>query len=101
MAHDSEADRAEKKRKREQADADKADRRKRRKERKEKSRTGDHVSALQNGASSEMIQSDMAVSSRGSYIPGRSEELMAAWRVSNPMGGRIADIDPIFTPDEQ
>ncbi|KAK3341366.1 WD40-repeat-containing domain protein [Lasiosphaeria hispida] len=25
----------------------------------------------------------------------------AAWKVSNPMGGRMLDIDPIFSPDEQ
>jgi len=29
------------------------------------------------------------------------EAAAAAWKVSNPMGGRILDIDPIFSSDER
>lgn len=32
------------------------------------------------------------------YAPG---DFGPAWKVSNPMGGRMLDIDPIFSRDEQ
>ena len=47
-------------------------------------------SALINGATS--IQS---------LLPVDENEAEGGWRVSKPMGGRMLDIDPILTADEQ
>lgn len=35
------------------------------------------------------------------HPPGSSREKLASWKVSKPMGGRMLDIDPIFSPDER
>jgi NET1-associated nuclear protein 1 (U3 small nucleolar RNA-associated protein 17) len=32
---------------------------------------------------------------------GALRERIASWKVSKPMGGRMLDIDPIFSPDER
>ncbi|KAK3943697.1 WD40-repeat-containing domain protein [Diplogelasinospora grovesii] len=43
----------------------------------------------------------------GDLVPTESSALLEAressstWKVSNPMGGRMLDIDPIFSPDER
>lgn len=37
----------------------------------------------------------------GGGILSRSHDGETGWRLSKPMGGRMLDIDPILTPDDQ
>lgn len=37
----------------------------------------------------------------GRTLPAEDNEADGGWRVSKPMGGRMLDIDPILTEDEQ
>ncbi|KAL6876606.1 hypothetical protein J3F83DRAFT_726411 [Trichoderma novae-zelandiae] len=50
---------------------------------------------LQNGALSK------SKSNGGEALANRSSEGEAGWRISKPMGGRMLDIDPILTQDDQ
>jgi NET1-associated nuclear protein 1 (U3 small nucleolar RNA-associated protein 17) len=45
---------------------------------------------------------DLELPDASSHPPvGALRERLASWKVSKPMGGRMLDIDPIFSPDER
>jgi NET1-associated nuclear protein 1 (U3 small nucleolar RNA-associated protein 17) len=52
--------------------------------------------AKANGTTAAVISKDQQLQ----LTPGSGSD-EAGWKVSKPMGGRIMDIDPIFTADEQ
>ncbi|KAH8734906.1 WD40-repeat-containing domain protein [Ilyonectria robusta] len=96
-----------KKRKRELAEADSRSKRQRaeRKENKANGRksTADLLNTL-NGASSEKNGLSTALETTGDRELGivpQFDNAEAGWRVSKPMGGRMLDIDPILTEDDQ
>jgi NET1-associated nuclear protein 1 (U3 small nucleolar RNA-associated protein 17) len=60
---------------------------------------------LVNGGKEDDNNATLAEASHGAAVNGTGEHSSAIdrplWRVSEPMGGRMLDIDPIFSPDEQ
>lgn len=63
---------------------------------------GTHKSqASQKGKHDHDISTGDLTSFRPQEVIRQSDDGEAGWRVSKPMGGRMLDIDPILTPDEQ
>lgn len=91
------------KRKRDKAEQDEVSQKKRRQGKADKqetastpSRNGDATDSVENGS----------VTNRGgleSRLNGNSFEtkILQRWTMSEPMGGRMSDVDPIFSADEK
>jgi NET1-associated nuclear protein 1 (U3 small nucleolar RNA-associated protein 17) len=54
-------------------------------------------SALVQNSTSDLELTDASPELTGPLVPARFE----SWKVSKPMGGRMLDIDPVFSPDER
>lgn len=55
-----------------------------------------------NGAVQQRPDSDVELSDASSHsLAGPIQNKPQSWRLSKPMGGRMLDIDPIFSPDER
>jgi len=53
-------------------------------------------------AALQQVDGDVALPDAASQaLDGPGEDAPAAWKVQNPMGGRMLDIDPIFSVDER
>lgn len=44
---------------------------------------------------------DLEIPDATSAYTGVIQQRIAPWKLSKPMGGRMLDIDPIFSPDER
>ncbi|KAK7408775.1 NET1-associated nuclear protein 1 [Neonectria punicea] len=96
-----------KKRKRDLAEADSRSKRQRA-ERKENKANGRKsladILSPANGANSELNGQSSALETTGTRaleVVPQFDNAEAGWRVSKPMGGRMLDIDPILTTDDQ
>jgi NET1-associated nuclear protein 1 (U3 small nucleolar RNA-associated protein 17) len=97
---DVNGDTASLKRKREPKDDPKLSQKKhRRKSKLQENATGEEATsdgALQN------TNGDLELSNTTSQaLAGPERERLASWKLSKPMGGRMLDIDPVFSPDER
>jgi NET1-associated nuclear protein 1 (U3 small nucleolar RNA-associated protein 17) len=97
---DVNGDTASLKRKREPKDDPKLSQKKhRRKSKLQENATGEDAT---NDATLQKTDGDLELldaSSQALAEPGR--ERLASWKLSKPMGGRMLDIDPVFSPDER
>lgn len=90
------------KRKRDKADPDASSYKKRRQAKVEKEAVAGATPRKGNadGAIDEVTTSQGGVESRSKGDIFRENNLQS-WRISEPMGGRMSDVDPIFSVDEK
>ena len=104
--HESSSTEKPKKRKRETNDMD-LEAKRHRKDAKPNSRPAkagqDQIAGKTKGASASLGESkqELQSSARQQLDVATEPESESGWTISKPMGGRMLDIDPILTPDEQ
>lgn len=92
------------KRKREKADPDESSHKKKRKHGKAaKEDTADNPSKSQHGDPNEAnpTPSKDRLQASAHKDTFRKAKPLQKWRLSEPMGGRMTNVDPIFSPDEK
>lgn len=103
------------KRKREKSDLDGASQKKKRKHKKDEKETDDvkptterrgDIAIVENGVTLD-DDATSSIFARKTKLNGevsqntKNKSAAQTWRISEPMGGRMADVDPIFTADEE
>lgn len=90
-----------KKRKRDTNESETKSKTKRHRQQAQQDKVNGHSKALESG---KLIEADSlrdATNYRPQEVIRQSDDGEAGWRISKPMGGRMLDIDPILTADEQ
>ncbi|POR32737.1 U3 small nucleolar RNA-associated protein 17 [Tolypocladium paradoxum] len=90
-----------KKRKRDTNESETKSKTKKHRQQGQQDNVNGHNKALESGKLIEADSLRAATSYRPQEVICQSDDGEAGWRVSKPMGGRMLDIDPILTADEQ